>query len=196
MRMDHHQSLIRFRVLLVGVALAAASVQIAVAQSRFAVRPRPPIYWAHPIAPILSAPFGIFRPHFRSFVIGSGLQGIWWPHCALLDDWGCSSVPLFVPLYTYPLENIQRPQLALKDGTAYSVVDYWLVNNQLHFVTREEGGTKSLERVIDFNQLDVQKTVDLDTQRGFRFVLRNKPIQEYLNDRLKMPAPATPSTAP
>ena len=74
------------------------------------------------------------------------------------------------------------PQLYLKDGTMYSVTDYWLVDNQLHFTMIEEGGTKSVEHVIGFDELDLQTTIDVNTQRGFRFVLRNEPLEQYLRD--------------
>ena len=37
-----------------------------------------------------------------------------------------------------------HPQLVFKDGTTYAVTDYWRVNEQLHFITIEEGGTKSV----------------------------------------------------
>jgi len=33
-----------------------------------------------------------------------------------------------------------------------------------------------------FEQLDLQKTIDMNAQAGFRFVLRNEPIEENLKD--------------
>lgn len=86
------------------------------------------------------------------------------------------------PTYVYGGEGRELAQLYLKDGTIYYATDYWLVNDQLHFRTVEEGGTKSVEHVIDFDQLDLQKTIDVNTANGFRFVLRNEPIDEYLRD--------------
>ncbi len=93
-------------------------------------------------------------------------------------------------------------QLYLKDGTVYNVIDYWLVNGQLHFKTVEDNGTKVVEHTIDFDQLDLQKTVDVNTQRGFRFVLRDEPIEQYLQDHPAgepnnaPPEPPQPSQAP
>ncbi|HXZ34252.1 MAG TPA: hypothetical protein VEH30_18410 [Terriglobales bacterium] len=66
----------------------------------------------------------------------------------------------------------------LKDGTVYNVTDYCLVDGQIHFTMLEEGGTKSVEHVIGFDELDLQKTIDVATQRGFRFVLRNEPLKQ------------------
>jgi hypothetical protein len=67
-------------------------------------------------------------------------------------------------------------------GTTFAqyVTDYWLVENQLHFMTIEEGGAKLVPHLIDFDQLDLQKTIDANTRRGFHFVLRNDPVEQYL----------------
>jgi hypothetical protein len=91
-------------------------------------------------------------------------------------------------------ETRELPQLYLKDGTVYRVTDYWLVNGQIHFTTLEEGGTKSVEHVIPFEDLDLQQTIDVNTQRGFRFVLRNAPLEQYLRNRNEGNPPA--ETAP
>lgn len=100
------------------------------------------------------------------------------------------------PFYTYGAEVRELVQLYLKDGTIYYVTDYWLVNDQLHFRTVEEGGTKSVEQVVDFDQLDLQKTIDINTQHGFRFVLRNEPLEQYLEDHPDNPSDAAPQTGP
>jgi hypothetical protein len=68
----------------------------------------------------------------------------------------------------------------MKDGTLYFVTDYWLVNGELHFKNLEDNGTKVVEHTLDFGQLDLQKTIDINTARGFRFVLRNEPLEPYL----------------
>ena len=36
------------------------------------------------------------------------------------------------------------------------------------------------EHVIAFDQLDLQTTINVNKNRGYRFVLRNEPIQQYL----------------
>ena len=76
----------------------------------------------------------------------------------------------------------QLAVLILKDGTVYYVTDYWLVNGELHFLTPNPDNSGTTEQVVDFGELDVQKTVDADSARGFRFVLRNAPIEEYLRE--------------
>jgi hypothetical protein len=77
----------------------------------------------------------------------------------------------------------------LKDGTILSVTDYWVVDGQLHFTMIEESGTKPTEHVVPFDALDLQTTVDTNTRRGFRFMLRNEPIQQYLRDHPEGPPP-------
>jgi hypothetical protein len=82
-----------------------------------------------------------------------------------------------------------RPQLVFKDGTTYTVADYWRVDDQLHFTTVEEGGTKSVPHSAPFSDLDVQRTKDAAAAQGFRFVIRDKPIQEWLEHRTQEHAP-------
>ena len=74
-----------------------------------------------------------------------------------------------------------HPQLVFKDGTTYTVTDYWRIDDQLHFITTEEGGTKSVPHIVPFGQLDMQRTIDADEARGFRFVERNEPIEQWLD---------------
>jgi hypothetical protein len=76
-----------------------------------------------------------------------------------------------------------HPQLVFKDGTTYTVTDYWRVNDQLHFITIEEGGTKSVPHIVPLGDLDVQRTTDADAAQGFRFVLRDEPIEQWLEHR-------------
>ena len=73
-----------------------------------------------------------------------------------------------------------RLQLVFKDGTTYFVSDYWRDGDQLHFVTLEEGGTKSVPHTVLFDSLDQQRTKDAATAEGFRFVIRDEPIEEWL----------------
>jgi hypothetical protein len=51
----------------------------------------------------------------------------------------------------------------------------WRKNNSP--ATGEESGTKPVEHVIGFDELDLQRTVDVNTQRGFGFVLRSEPTK-------------------
>jgi len=73
-----------------------------------------------------------------------------------------------------------HPHLVFKDGTTYTVTDYWRVDDQLHFITIEEGGTKSVPHTVPFGDLDVQRTTDTNAAQGFRFVVRGEPIEQWL----------------
>ena len=87
------------------------------------------------------------------------------------------------PLPTYVFvgsASPSHPQLVFKDGTTYTVTDYWRVDDQLHFITVEEGGTKSVPHTAPFADLDVQRTSDINAAQGFRFVLRDEPIDQWL----------------
>jgi hypothetical protein len=56
----------------------------------------------------------------------------------------------------------------------------------------DETGTKSVEQVIGFDELDLQRTIDVNTQLGFKFVLRNELWQKYLQDHPDL----TPTVSP
>jgi hypothetical protein len=185
------------------LVFAFASSAFAQAGRRVIPPPHPPIYRVRPVVPIF-IPFRFqgSRVAFYSYRLGSGLQGIWWPECGLVvvQEYNCMAMPTYVPIYIYGAANFERPLLAMKDGTVYSVADYWLVDGELHFITVEENGTKSAEHTVDYGELDVQKTVELDTRRGFRFVLRNEPMEQYLKDHPEIGAhnstPANPQARP
>jgi hypothetical protein len=183
--------------------------------------PRPPgprpIRPIQPIFPIAPYPPLIYPPYY-DFGLGLGFNPLWWQNCSPFWNWnfGCGAVPyggfndfnndIYAPgpvspnefSNEYPEAEIwygteprELVELDLKDGTVYYVTDYWLVNDQLHFTTTEDG--KSVEHVIPFDELDLQKTVDVNTKLGFRFVLRNEPIEQYLQDH---PAVAAPGAEP
>jgi hypothetical protein len=165
----------------------------------FRFRPRPIHPWrpVFPIFPIYGYPY-FFGPPFYGYGwgygAGWGFNGCWWLNCNLFWSWGLgyNTLPFYVygpgyysPAYEYPVyshggERSDLPQLYLKDGTVLAVTDYWLVDDQLHF-TIIEGG-QLVEHVIALDQLDLQKTIDVASQRGFRFVLRNEPVEQYLRD--------------
>ncbi len=131
----------------------------------------------------------------------------WWLYCGPIwgSEFGCDDLfpsryafehylppPLTynTPVYVYSLDGRQPlVQLSLNDGTVYNVNDYWFVDNQLHFTMLDETGTKSVEQVISFEELDLQKTIDVNTRRGFRVVKRNEPLEEYLRDHPDLEPP-------
>ena len=92
-------------------------------------------------------------------------------------------------------EGRELPQLYLKDGTVYSVTDYWRVNDQLHFTTLDVSGTKWNEHTIGLSELDLEKTMEVSKQRGFNFLLRDEPLQKYLQDHPEIGAPAGATSA-
>jgi hypothetical protein len=165
------------------------------------INPLPPVF------PVYGYPFFFGGPFF-GYGLGWGFNSFWWPTCGPYWGWqfGCNALPFYeygpgnygypptyeYPLYPYREEGRDLPQLYLKDGTVYNVTDYWLVDGQIHFTMLEEGGTKSVEYVIGFDELDLQKTIDVATKRGFRFVLRNEPVDQYLRDRPDLTPPVAP----
>jgi hypothetical protein len=124
-----------------------------------------------------------------------GLNSCLWATCDLFWSWTLDYTEVSspsptnyvsqvyeTPVYDYGEERLDRPQLVLKDGTVLNVTDYWLIDDQLHFAMIEEVGTKPAEHVIPFEELDLQTTTDANARRGFSFVLRDEPIEQYLRD--------------
>ncbi len=93
--------------------------------------------------------------------------------------------------YTLPTPNYvylgtassTYPQLVFQDATSYTVADYWRVDDQLHFITVEDGGTKFVPHTVPFGDLDIDRTKDRAKAQGFRFVIRDKPIEQWLEER-------------
>jgi hypothetical protein len=155
-------------------------------------------------------PFLIFRrPFFNPAPFLWSWQAFnssWWLYCGPIWGWytGCgdflSSAPTTEhylappltyasPVYIYSLYGQPLVQICMKDGTVYNVNDYWFVDDQIHFTMLDESGRKSVEQVIAFDDLDVQKTVDVNSRRGFRVVMRSEPIEQYLRDHPDLTPP-------
>jgi hypothetical protein len=62
--------------------------------------------------------------------------------------------------------------LFLKNGAVYAVTDYWIQDNKLYYVTSYGG-----ENTIDMDEIDLQKTVDVNANRGVEFILKPSPEQ-------------------
>jgi hypothetical protein len=58
----------------------------------------------------------------------------------------------------------------LKDGTIFDVYSYWAQNDRLFYIT-----TYNIKTSIPLDDLDLQKTVDLNQKLGVTFTLSNKP---------------------
>jgi hypothetical protein len=164
------------------------------------------------------APF--FRPDVRlRFVGGLKVNSLWWPTCgpSLGWAWGagfeCYAFPFYgynyaaygfgnnlipqmyeSPVYVYGGDGRDLIWLYLKDGSVYPATDYWLVNGQMHFKMVEDDPTKPTERAIPYDDLDVQKTIYVNSHRGFRVVFRDEPWQQYLKDHPNDTPPDEPPT--
>jgi hypothetical protein len=130
----------------------------------------------------------------------------WWLYCGPLWGWNSGCDDLFYstqttehylappltyasPVYVYSMDGHQLVRLYLKDGTVYSVNDYWFVDKEIHFTLLDQSATKSIEQVIAFDDLDIQRTIDVNTRRGFRVVMRSEPLEQYLRDRPDLTPP-------
>ena len=174
------------------------------------IRPLPP----PPVYPFYGYPFFFGGPFYYGFGPGWGFSSCWWwVNCDLywLQGYGFNSwspygygygddgytqgnyaAPApYTPTYAYPAagggDRADLPQLYLKDGAVYTVMDYWVVDDELHFTVREDG--KMVERTIPFDDLDLQRTIDVAKQRGFLFVLRDEPVEQYMKEHPEPDAP-------
>jgi len=165
-------------------------------------------------------PITIFRPRqflgapfFRSrFFFNSP----WWGGCAPYLGWGIDCYPSQLYGYGYGFENYvtvpeyQSPVyeyeygsesrdlifLYRTDGTVYNVTDYWFTNGDLHFLMLQDGRESPVEHVIPADQLDAQKTIDVNSARGFRIVQRDAPWQQYQKDHPDQAPPPLQPPAP
>jgi len=169
------------------------------------VRPLRTIAFRPPLRPIRPAP-PIIQIYIFPLVGGTFWPSYfcWWATCdqfwasaflynpVPVSSWNPVNYlpPAPEPVYVYGAEPRELPQLFLNDGTVLNVNDYWLVDNQLHFMISEHEELKPAEQVIPFDELDLQKTVDVNTRRGFRFMLRNEPFEQYVRDHPEGPPPA------
>ena len=84
--------------------------------------------------------------------------------------------------------------LVLKDGTTYTVTDYWMAGGKLHFVTADNG-----ENTIEIDAVDLQHTAEQNSKRGVTFTLRTQdaaqPAQAPAAEAVPAPGQA-PSQAP
>jgi hypothetical protein len=155
-------------------------------------------------------PFPIFRRPFFNRVpflwSWQAFNSSWWLYCGPIWGWnsGCGDFffypnttehylapPLTYasPVYVYSQDRQPLVQLFMNDGTVYNVNDYWFVNDQIHFTMLDESGTKSVEQVIASDDLDVKRTIDVNSRRGFRVVMRNEPLEQYLRDHPDLTPP-------
>jgi hypothetical protein len=144
-----------------------------------------------------------FGPAFFRFRLGLRINSFPWANCGAFWGFYCNALPFYgyavenyvppqpyeVPVYYFVPEGQQLVWLYLKDGTVFGVTDYWFMDGQVHFTSLEEGGAKSVEHVIGFDELDLQKTIDVNTRRGFRVVMRDEPLERYMHDHPDLTPP-------
>lgn len=163
-----------------------------------------------PVGGVPERPFLIFPRLFFSrapfFTYWDRFDSSWWLYCGPI--WGvnlaCNDLFLSAPstehylappltyetpVYVYSLDGHPLVHLFLKDGAAYSVNDYWFVGKEIHFTMLDETATKSVEKAIAFDNLDAQRTIDVNSRRGFRVVMRDEPIEQYLRDHPDLTPP-------
>jgi hypothetical protein len=159
--------------------------------------PHPPRRPVHPFPPVFvvyQPPFFFGQPFWGWNSCGWADCGLFWPALSYTTVSSPGPINYVSPVYEtsvnfYGEERQDLPQLFLNDGTILNVTDYWLVDNQLHFTMTEQNARKPAEHEIPFDALDLQTTVDANTQRGFRFVLRNEPFEQYVHDHPEGPPP-------
>ena len=90
------------------------------------------------------------------------------------------SEPSYEPVPSDKNTNGEQDELVLylTDGTVYLISNYWLTNDQIHY--RTSGGE---EHAIDLQQVDLQKTVDVNAKRGVEFTLRPGPAAKAPNEQ-------------
>ncbi len=91
---------------------------------------------------------------------------------------------------TVGVENSDVPVLLyMKDGSVYTARHYWVADSQLHYVL-----LSGAEIGINLDQLDVQRTVDVNARSGVKFTLKPGPSSDGTAPK---PSPAAlPATAP
>jgi hypothetical protein len=71
------------------------------------------------------------------------------------------------PVASNVAESTAAVVLYLNDGKTYEVSDYWVADNQLHYISNHGS-----ESTIDLDQVDLQRTVDENAKRGTQFTLK------------------------
>lgn len=77
--------------------------------------------------------------------------------------------------------------LYMKNGAVYAVTNYWVADNKLHYLT-----SYGAENTIDMDELDLQKTVDVNSARGVQFTLKPAPDQKPPQPPQDQPKPPDP----
>lgn len=115
-------------------------------------------------------PFG--GPRLRSIPRAYGWISSWGPDCFPYSGFDCYG-------NEYSDTEVEEPAQAsvlviyLRDGSGYGVIDYWIADSVLHFVT-----TYGSEKSAVFGDVDWQRTVDENATRGIYFKLSSSPSKQ------------------
>ncbi|MGH9828285.1 MAG: hypothetical protein ACREDR_34100, partial [Blastocatellia bacterium] len=101
--------------------------------------------------------------------------GDYLPNTNYAPSYSYEPEPLPVPEEQPPSANVSTAtqpivDLVLKDGTVFGVTSYWLLNDRLYYIT-----TYQIQSSIPIDQLDLQKTVDMNWKRGVAFTITPQP---------------------
>jgi hypothetical protein len=80
--------------------------------------------------------------------------------------------------------NAPFVMLYLNDGTVYALTNYWVAGGRLHYVTQYGG-----ENSVAMDQVDMQRTVDVNAHRGMTITLRPRDENAPAPTAPKEPAP-------
>jgi hypothetical protein len=115
------------------------------------------------------------------FAFGNYYNDGYWPTLSYEGPAEPSYIP--VPSDGNTTGEQDEAVLYLKDGTVYLISDYWLADNNIHYVTSD-----GAEHTIDLDQVDLQKSVDVNARRGVTFTLRPAPDGAVPSDSGMPPA--------
>lgn len=135
-------------------------------------------------------PFGLYGPWYGGYNFAPyGSSFLFMPPVENLSPAVGDYLPNtnYAPSYTFEPEPLPVPEeqppsantstatqlivdLVLKDGTVFGVTTYWLLNDRLFYIT-----TYQIQSSIPIDQLDLQKTVDMNYKRGVAFTLTPQP---------------------
>ena len=146
----------------VEVPLAAAATRPAAAHSA-ALRPapwRPPADWS-------AMPATASRPIIRYLPPSiSGMPSE--PSAATLT--ASSAAPVTESVIATERPPVQLTLIALKGETIYGATDYWIEGGRLFYVLRS-----GAEGALDLNEVDWDRTAQLNAERGITLTLRDRP---------------------
>ena len=140
----------------------AAAARPAAAQSA-ALRPtpwRPPVEWSAMPTPASRHIIRYLPPSI------SGIQA----EASSADLTASSAAPVAESVIATQRPPVQLTLIALKGEAIYAATDYWIEGGRLFYVLRN-----GAERPLDLNDVDWDRTAQLNAERGITLTLRPRP---------------------